>query len=103
MVSGTGVADVAPRPDTLEESRAEVKTRPYMNPYVAGVGLGVFHGNLERFAAEHGVDLAASFFYTDSVSDLPLLERVGQPVAVNPDPRLRRLARRRGWPIESFY
>ena len=57
----------------------------------------------ERFATEHGVDLDASYFYTDSISDLPLLERVGHPVAVNPDPRLRRLATRRGWPLESFY
>ena len=57
----------------------------------------------ERFAAEHEVDLAASFFYTDSISDLPLLERVGHPVAVNPDPRLRRLAQQRGWTIEAFY
>jgi HAD superfamily hydrolase (TIGR01490 family) len=57
----------------------------------------------ERFAAEHGVDLAGSYFYTDSISDLPLLERVGHPVAVNPDPRLRRLALRRGWPVETFY
>jgi HAD superfamily hydrolase (TIGR01490 family) len=57
----------------------------------------------ERFAAERDVDLLASFFYTDSISDLPLLERVGHPVAVNPDPRLRRLARARGWPIERFY
>ncbi len=57
----------------------------------------------EQFAAEHGLDLKHSYFYTDSISDLPLLERVGQPVAVNPDPRLRRQARRRGWPIEQFY
>jgi HAD superfamily hydrolase (TIGR01490 family) len=57
----------------------------------------------ERFAAEHGVDLAASYFYTDSISDLPLLERVGHPVAVNPDLRLRRLSRMRGWPVEKFY
>jgi HAD superfamily hydrolase (TIGR01490 family) len=57
----------------------------------------------ERFAAEHGVGLSASYFYTDSISDLPLLERVGHPVAVNPDPRLARLARKRGWPIERFY
>lgn len=57
----------------------------------------------ERFAAEGGVDLEASYFYSDSISDRPLLERVGQPVAVNPDPRLRRLARRQGWPIERFY
>ncbi|MGD8627079.1 MAG: haloacid dehalogenase-like hydrolase, partial [Anaerolineae bacterium] len=57
----------------------------------------------ERFAREHAVDLSASYFYTDSISDLPLLERVGQPVAVNPDPRLRRLARARGWQITRFY
>jgi HAD superfamily hydrolase (TIGR01490 family) len=57
----------------------------------------------ERFAAQQMVDLAESFFYTDSISDLPLLERVGHPVAVNPDPRLRRLARSRGWPVERFY
>jgi phosphoserine phosphatase len=57
----------------------------------------------ERFAAEHDVDLDAGYFYTDSISDLPLLERVGHPVAVNPDPRLRRLADKRGWPIEQFY
>jgi HAD superfamily hydrolase (TIGR01490 family) len=57
----------------------------------------------ERFAAEHDVDLSASYFYTDSISDLPLLERVGHPVAVNPDLRLRRLAKQQGWPIEMFY
>jgi HAD superfamily hydrolase (TIGR01490 family) len=57
----------------------------------------------ERFAAEHEVDLSASYFYSDSISDLPLLERVSHPVAVNPDPRLRRLARKRSWPIQRFY
>jgi HAD superfamily hydrolase (TIGR01490 family) len=57
----------------------------------------------ERFAAEQDVDLASSFFYTDSITDLPLLERVGCPVAVNPDPRLRRLARKRGWTVVRFY
>jgi HAD superfamily hydrolase (TIGR01490 family) len=57
----------------------------------------------ERFAAEYDIDLSASHFYTDSVSDLPLLERVARPVAVNPDLRLRRLARQRGWPIERFH
>jgi len=53
----------------------------------------------ERFAAEHGVDLERSYFYTDSITDLPLLERVGEPRIVNPDPRLGRVAARRGWPI----
>ncbi len=56
----------------------------------------------ERYATERGIDLSRSYFYTDSVSDLPLLERVGHPVAVNPDWRLRRIARARGWPIVSF-
>lgn len=53
----------------------------------------------ERFAAAQGVDLARSYFYTDSITDLPLLERVGEPRVVNPDPRLRRTALRRGWPV----
>jgi len=53
----------------------------------------------ERFAAEHEVDLRRSYFYTDSITDLPLLERVGEPRIVNPDPRLGRVAARRGWPV----
>jgi len=53
----------------------------------------------ERYAEEHGVDLKASYYYADSMSDLPMLERVGNPRVVNPDPRLRRLARRRAWAI----
>lgn len=42
--------------------------------------------------------LADAWFYSDSHNDLPLLERVGRPVAVNPDPELARLAHQRGWP-----
>ena len=53
----------------------------------------------ERFAEEAGLKLDDAFFYTDSISDLPLLERVGQPVVVNPDPFLRRVSLKRGWPI----
>ncbi len=56
----------------------------------------------ERWAAENDVDLDASAFYTDSITDLPMLERVGRPVVVQPDGRLRRLARKRGWPIEDW-
>ena len=48
------------------------------------------------------VDLARSSFYTDSYNDRPMLERVGQPIAVNPDVRLQRLARQKGWPIEIW-
>ena len=54
------------------------------------------------FAAEHDIDLARSTFYSDSYNDLPLLEHVGTAVAVNPDVRLWRHARRRGWRIEQW-
>ena len=55
-----------------------------------------------RIAAERGVDLADCHAYGDGVSDLPLLELVGHPAAVNPDFRLAREARRRGWPILTW-
>ncbi|MBP6607995.1 MAG: HAD family hydrolase [Deltaproteobacteria bacterium] len=64
-------------------------------------GVGKVH-HAERFAEAHGIDLAQSSFYTDSYSDLPMLQRVGRPVAVNPDRRLSRYARRQGWPIRSW-
>ena len=51
------------------------------------------------FASDHRIDLAQSFFYTDSVTDLPVLELVGHPRIVNPDRLLRRHARKRGWEI----
>jgi len=56
----------------------------------------------ERFAAEEGLDLDASSFYSDSFTDLPMLERVGTPVVVNPDARLGVVARRRNWPVERW-
>ena len=57
---------------------------------------------MTRLAAELDLDLAASWAYSDSVSDLPMLEAVGRPVAVNPDRDLRRDAEVRGWPIREF-
>ena len=54
------------------------------------------------WAEAQGVDLGQSTFYTDSISDLPMLERVGSPRIVNPDPRLLMVARWRGYPVESW-
>ena len=51
---------------------------------------------------DHGLDPAESVAYADSSSDLPMLEAVGFPVAVNPEPRLASIARRRGWLVEDF-
>jgi HAD superfamily hydrolase (TIGR01490 family) len=56
----------------------------------------------EGYAREAGVSLSACTFYTDSYSDLPVLEVVGRPVAVHPDHRLRREAVRRGWPVVDW-
>ncbi|CAN5921439.1 HAD family hydrolase [soil metagenome] len=56
----------------------------------------------EQWAERHGVDLARSYFYADSYNDLPMLQRVGTAIAVNPDSRLRRLARRNGWAVQQW-
>jgi HAD superfamily hydrolase (TIGR01490 family) len=57
----------------------------------------------EELAKRLNLSLDDAVFYSDSISDLPLLERVGEPVAVNPDPRLLRVARARRWRIETWY
>jgi len=57
---------------------------------------------LQQFIESHDIDLAKSWFYTDSVTDLPLLDLVGHPVVTNPDPFLYREAVRRRWPVRVF-
>jgi HAD superfamily hydrolase (TIGR01490 family) len=57
---------------------------------------------LQQLIERAGIDLAKSYFYTDSITDLPLLDLVGHPVVVNPDPLLYREARRRRWPVRLF-
>lgn len=57
---------------------------------------------LRDYADEHGFDLAESVAYADSSSDLPLLDAVGFPVAVNPETRLASMATKRGWLIEYW-
>jgi fatty acyl-CoA reductase len=77
---------------------------------------GVFDGDLadtppsaeargalvRSLAAEAGLELAMSYAYADSISDLSMLEVVGRPVPVNPDLRLAAVARRRGWPVQRW-
>ena len=78
-----------------------------------GVENGYFNGNFieplcygpgkvvhaKKWAQENDVDLNQSFFYTDSITDLPMLRAVGNPRVVNPDPRLKRVAKKLNWPI----
>ncbi len=74
-------------------------TGNYIEPLCFGNGK-IFWA--ERLARELGRDLGESTFYTDSITDLPLLERVKTPRVVNPDPKLRVLAKKRGWPVQHF-
>jgi HAD superfamily hydrolase (TIGR01490 family) len=57
---------------------------------------------MQTFAAQHEIDLAASYAYSDSLSDLPMLRAVGHPVVVNPDPPLAELAKGEGWQTLRF-
>ncbi len=57
---------------------------------------------IEKLAAERGLELEHCYAYSDSVSDLPMLELVGHPVAVNPDSALQQVAHQRGWPVVQF-
>lgn len=69
-------------------------------PFVYGPGKVVA---IERLAAEAGYDLERCYGYSDSASDLPMLEALGHPVAVNPDAPLRAVAQERAWPIVIFH
>lgn len=68
-------------------------------PFMYGPGKAAM---VAKLAAEHGYDLERSYAYSDSVSDLPMLELVGHPVAVNPDGALNDIAYERGWPVVIF-
>ena len=57
---------------------------------------------LRELGASCGYDLADCYAYSDSITDLPMLEAVGHPTAVNPDRGLRRIATERGWPVREF-
>lgn len=74
--------------------------------FTGAIARSLLHGAkveaLEADAAAHGIDLAASWAYSDSVSDLPMLQAVGHPVAVNPDRELRHHATQAGWMVRDF-
>jgi phosphoserine phosphatase len=68
-------------------------------PFVYGPGKATA---IEKLASDLGYDLGLCYAYSDSISDLPMLEIVGHPVAVNPDSELWAVAGQRGWPVVIF-
>lgn len=89
--------------DRSVASRMEVDGQ---DRFTGRISRSLLHGAkveaLEADARAHGIDLSASWAYSDSVSDLPMLQAVGHPVAVNPDRDLRRRAQEEGWPVRDF-
>lgn len=85
-------------------TESEVDAAGYYTGRLAG---DVMHGPAKakavaEVAAERGLDLVDCSAYSDSINDLPLLESVGDPHAVNPEHELKRIARARGWPIHEL-
>ena len=81
------------------EERDGLYTGSFDGPFCYGEGKPV---RMRELAAERGIDLAESWAYSDSASDLPMLRAVGHPVAVNPDTELSRVAREEGWDVMTF-
>jgi HAD superfamily hydrolase (TIGR01490 family) len=84
---------------TVAESVGDIYTGELAEPFCYGPAKAEA---IRRVAERRGYDLALCYAYSDSVSDLPMLEVVGHPVAVNPDNGLESVARTRGWPIVEF-
>ena len=115
---------LAHQPVVVASASVEQMVRPIARLFGADFAIGsiahtdddgTFTGTIDRFtyadakaqacidlAAQQGWDMSKSFAYSDSITDLPLLEAVGHPVAVNPDRALREVARERDWQIMSF-
>jgi HAD superfamily hydrolase (TIGR01490 family) len=84
-------------------SRAVVDADGRYTGEMAFYAYGPFKADaIRELAAEQDIDLDASFAYSDSYTDAPMLEVVGHPVAVNPDRVLARLAREREWEVALF-
>ncbi len=84
---------------TVAETRDGLYTGGLSEPFCYGPAKA---DAIRKVAEREGYDLDLCYAYSDSVSDLPMLEVVGHPVAVNPDNGLEAVARTRGWPIVEF-
>jgi alcohol-forming fatty acyl-CoA reductase len=97
------VAPLRPLFDTVSATRLATRDGHYTGYLEQAPLVGEARATwLRTLAAAEALDLSASYGYGDSHSDLPMLQAVGNPVAVNPDAGLYRRARRHGWPVEEW-
>jgi len=107
LVSSSGEEVVGPIGRMLGVDRV-IATRMVVNGgrYTGEIAFYAYGENkataIRELAAKRGWDLADCYAYSDSATDLPMLEAVGHPVAVNPDKPLRREAQERGWDVQVF-
>jgi HAD superfamily hydrolase (TIGR01490 family) len=107
IVSSSGEEVVGPIGDMLGVDRV-VATRMVVEDgaYTGDIAFYAYGEGkadaIRELAAQQGYDLSDSYAYSDSVTDLPMLEVVGHPTAVNPDKALRRVAVEKGWPVREF-
>ncbi|MBI3834237.1 MAG: HAD family hydrolase [Planctomycetes bacterium] len=108
LVSGSLDFIVRPIADRLHADHVEAASLIERNGFFTGELAGAVVGSEEKarrireYARTEGIDLAQSHAYGDSIADLPMLEAVGFPHAVNPDRKLRRQALSRDWPIHQW-
>jgi HAD superfamily hydrolase (TIGR01490 family) len=107
IVSSSPTEIVEPLAELLSVDRF-IASRPTIKDgkYTGGLSFYAYGKNkvqaMRDLAAKEETDLAHCFAYSDSITDLPMLEAVGHPVAINPDKELRKIVVQRGWPTESF-
>nr|WP_158887688.1 HAD-IB family hydrolase [Amycolatopsis anabasis] len=107
VLSATGEEVVAPIAEMLGATRSVATRMEIVDGRYSGQVDFYCYGEQKavaarRLAAEYGYDLASCHAYTDSSTDIPLLEAVGHPHVVNPDRALRKLAAERDWPVLAF-
>jgi HAD superfamily hydrolase (TIGR01490 family) len=107
IVSASGAEVVEPIGEMLDaDGVVATRMRIVDGRYTGDIDFYAYGENkaaaLQRLADEHEYDLSRSYAYSDSVTDLHMLEVVGHPYAVNPDRELRKEALTRGWPVLVF-
>lgn len=107
IVSASGSEIVKPVADLLGATDAiATELEVFNGKYTGEITFYAYGENkayaIREYADKHGYDLGQCFAYSDSITDLPMLEVVGKPIAVNPDSSLRSIATERSWPVLTF-